>query len=573
MDNRTVLTAYVRRMTGALLNAGVKAAVISPGSRSTPLAYAMASTSDLDVHMQVDERSAAYFALGLAKASGDPVVLLCTSGTAASNYHPAITEAYYARIPLIVVTADRPHELREVGAPQAIDQIRMYGEHVKYSIDFPLPEKNQGVDDFIDRHISRALSMATSAPKGPVHLNVPFREPLLIDFEQPVPQSTFSQRIRPVETLDTATRQLLIDLLTSEDKGLIIVGEMPPSVDKAAFWRFASAMNWPVLCDPISNLRSEVPQNCMSLCIDEYDAILKSVNFCEKAAPQTVIRFGPQPVSKPLSLFLKKVRPSKVIVVDESPEFRDPLGISTHHIQTSAEAIFPVLVNKEPTPYLELWSRANDTAAAIIANHTGGPTAGDEGIIAKMLFDYLPDGSDLIGGSSMPIRDFDTFFRKTEKEVTIFANRGTNGIDGVVSTAFGIQAARQRPTWLLIGDLSFLHDVNGLIVTRFHETDLTIIIVNNDGGGIFSYLPQSQVDNHFEQLFGTPTGLTFNHIAAMYDAQYAAVSTAEQFAVELAKTKEKPVRIIEVFTDRQVNVKAHRQLWKEITGRLDGDEE
>ncbi len=204
MDNRTVLTDYVRRMTAALMMADVKAVVISPGSRSTPLAYAFASTEDLDVYMQVDERSAAYFALGLAKASGNPVVLLCTSGTAASNYHPAITEAYYARIPLIVITADRPHELREVGAPQAIDQIRMYGKHVKYSVDFPLAENNPDIDDFIDRHVSRALSVATSAPSGPVHLNVPFREPLLIDFDRETPKTTFRKRFKSVDSLDAS---------------------------------------------------------------------------------------------------------------------------------------------------------------------------------------------------------------------------------------------------------------------------------------------------------------------------------------------------------------------------------
>ena len=207
MDNRTILTDYVRRMTSALMQQGVKAVVISPGSRSTPLAYAFASTEGLDVYMQVDERSAGYFALGLAKASRDPVVLLCTSGTAASNYHPAITEAYYARVPLIVITADRPHELREVGAPQAIDQIRMYGQHVKYSVDFPLAEQNPDIDDFIDRHISRALAVATSMPWGPVHLNVPFREPLLIDFDRATPVSTFNKRLAGTTVLDTSTAE------------------------------------------------------------------------------------------------------------------------------------------------------------------------------------------------------------------------------------------------------------------------------------------------------------------------------------------------------------------------------
>lgn len=570
MDNRTVLTDYVRRMTAALMMADVKTVVISPGSRSTPLAYAFASTKGLDVYMQVDERSAAYFALGLAKASDNPVVLLCTSGTAASNYHPAITEAYYARIPLIVITADRPHELREVGAPQAIDQIRMYGKHVKYSVDFPLAENNPDIEDFIDRHISRALSVATTAPRGPVHLNVPFREPLLIDFNRETPKMTFKKRFKSVDSLDASTAQQISQLLATSEKGFIIAGEMPIGFDKAAFWNFAKALEWPVLCDPLSNLRTEVPEQCIALCIDHYDALLKSDAFKEKVVPDTVIRFGAQPVAKPLSLYLKKVRPATVIAVDESPEFRDSLGVVTHHIQTSSETVMKIIVDKPKTSYTELWTMANEAASAITNKYEG--VAGDEGIFAKTLFEHLPTESDLVSGSSMPIRDVDTFFRKTDKDITIFANRGTNGIDGVVSTAFGIQAARKRPTWLLIGDLSFLHDVNGLIVTRFHEADLTIVIINNDGGGIFSYLPQADAGNHFEELFGTPTGLTFGHIAAMYDAQYAAIHTPEEFGMELDKAKEKPVRIIEVFTNRQANVKAHRDLWKQITDRLDRNE-
>ena len=469
-----------------------------------------------------------------------------------------------------MITADRPHELREVGAPQAIDQIRMYGEHVKHSVDFPLAENNPDIDDFIDRHVSRALSVATTAPRGPVHLNVPFREPLLIDFNREVPKSTFRKRIKGAESLDACTVQQITQILTDSENGFIIAGEMPIGFDKAAFWNFAKALQWPVLCDPTSNLRAEVPEQCLSLCIDHYDAILKSDSFKVKALPDTVIRFGAQPVAKSLSLYLKKVRPATVIVVDESPEFRDSLGVVTHHIQTSAETVLQVLVDKAKTSYTDLWSAANNATSTVTDNYEG--VDGDEGVFAKMLFKHLPSGVDLVSGSSMPIRDVDTFFRKTKKDVAIFANRGTNGIDGVVSTAFGIQAARKRPAWLLIGDLSFLHDVNGLIVTRFHETDLTIVIINNDGGGIFSYLPQAEEDNHFEELFGTPTGLTFGHIAAMYDAQYAAIKTPEEFGAELQIVKNKPVRIIEVFTNRQANVKAHRELWTLITDRLDQDE-
>lgn len=570
MVEQRVLTDHVMRMTNTLLQTGVKEVVISPGSRSTPLAYAFASSDEWQTYMQVDERSAAYFALGLAKASGRPVVLLCTSGTAASNYHPAITEAFYARVPLIVLTADRPHELRGVGAPQAIDQLNMYGKHVKFSVDLPLAEDNEELDWFLERHVNRAVSVALTKPMGPIHLNIPLREPLLIDFDRKPKTSTFVERIHGEIELTSFQKQSLTKLITNAESGLIIAGELPNGFDKNAFWDFAKRLQWPVLCDPLSNLRSEVPADCRSLCITHYDAILKSESFQLKAVPDTVIRFGTQPVSKPLSLFLKKHRPEVFVTVDESPEFRDSLGVVTHHLQCSMESVFDVPVQQETNSYKELWSSVDELAETVTRRYEG--IAGDEGIIVKTLFDMLPDGSDLISGSSMPIRDVDTFFCKTEKDITLFSNRGTNGIDGVVSTAFGVEAARNRPTYLLIGDLSFLHDVNGLIVSRFHKTNVTIVILNNDGGGIFSYLPQSTVENHFEELFGTPTGLTFEHIGAMYNTQYAAVHTVEEFKAELQKEKTKDVRIIEVFTSRPVNVKAHRTYWKDLIEELEGNE-
>lgn len=567
MVDQKVLTNHVLRMTESLVKAGVQAAVISPGSRSTPLAYAFAASDDIQTYMQVDERSAAYFAVGMAKASGKPVVLLCTSGTAASNYHPAITEAFYARLPLIVMTADRPHELRGVGAPQAIDQLNMYGKHVKFSVDLPLAEENAELDRYLDRHIQRAVSVSLTKPAGPIHLNIPLREPLLIDFDQQTADSSFVESISGQSHLSDEALKIFSEMLSETENGLIIAGELPVGFDKRKFWNFAKSLQWPVLADPLSNLRSEVPEDCRELCIVHYDALLKSDRFKDQAVAQTVIRFGPQPVSKPLSVFLKSNQPKVFIAVDEAPEFRDSLGVVTHHLQVSPESVFSIPVERQKTSHTRLWSVADKIAEGVAKDYTGMP--GDEGIIVKTLLDFLPAGSDLVSGSSMPIRDMDTFFSQTDKKLTLFSNRGANGIDGVVSTAFGIQAARKKSTYLLIGDLSFLHDVNGLIVSRFHETDLTIVILNNDGGGIFSYLPQSTVPNHFEELFGTPTGLSFEHIAAMYDAQYAALHSVEEFQAELMKDKTKNVRILEVFTSRPVNVQSHRAYWAEVIKRIE----
>lgn len=563
MTNRKSLTEYVTAFTHSLVHLGVKNAVISPGSRSTPLAYACMKQEGLTVYRQIDERSAAYFALGMAKASGEPVMLLCTSGTAAANYFPAIVEAYYARVPLLVVTADRPHELREVGAPQAINQINLFGSHVKWSADLPMPEEENHLS-FLSRHLHRSVATAKTAPKGPVHLNVPFREPLRIDFEQRYESAGEMMHFTGDFVLNEETKSFLQSLL-AKDKGLLVAGEMTKRMPPE-FWEFARKLNWPILADPLSNLRSAVKKEYQHLIIDSYDALLKNGEFKENMVPDAVIRIGPQPVSKPLSLFLAAANPKTYAVFDESPMMRDAQSVVTHHIQAPPKELWMLDVEVKPdNPYAEKWRQASALYWQIADQHCQEET--DEGVLAKAFFEEL-DECDLIVGSSMPIRDVDTFFRTNGRDTMVYANRGANGIDGVVSTAFGVQAASERPAYLFIGDLSFLHDMNGLIASKMQETDMTVVVMNNDGGGIFSYLPQSEEERHFEALFGTPTGLKFEDAARMYDAEYAAVETKEQLIVALRSPKEKQVKIIEVFTDRQQNVLTHRKLWDRFDEEL-----
>lgn len=561
--NRKALTEYVSAFTHSLVEQGVKDVVISPGSRSTPLAYACMKQDGLTTYRQIDERSAAYFALGLAKASGKPAMLLCTSGTAAANYFPAVVEAYYARVPLFVVTADRPHELREVGAPQAIDQVQLFGGHVKWSTDLPMPETENQLA-FLTRHLHRAMQNAMTSPQGPVHINVPFREPLRIDFEQDYVSNHEIAHFGGELSLRLESQTFLQQLLENE-KGMLIVGEQTQKMPQA-FWTFIEKLDWPVLADPLSNLRGNVPQSAKSLIIDSYDALLKSEKFKNMVKSDVVIRVGPQPVSKPLSLFLAAIKPETYVVFDESPMLRDPQSVVTHHIQAAEQSLWQVpLEAKLPNAYREKWTEASQVYWQAVAQHCQEEL--DEGVLAKVLFDQL-DQCDLIVGSSMPIRDVDTYFQTTERDIMLYANRGANGIDGVVSTAFGVQAAKQRPAYLYIGDLSFLHDMNGLIASKMQETDLTIVIMNNDGGGIFSYLPQSQEERYFEELFGTPTGLTFNDAANMYDAQYLQAETVEQFVAALDTPKTKSVKIIEVFTNRENNVTTHRKLWSRFDEEL-----
>ncbi|TAA69806.1 2-succinyl-5-enolpyruvyl-6-hydroxy-3-cyclohexene-1-carboxylic-acid synthase [Planococcus salinarum] len=564
MTNRKYLTEYVSSFTHSLVNQGIMNVVISPGSRSTPLAYACMKEEGLTVYRQIDERSAAYFALGMAKASGKPVMLLCTSGTAAANYFPAIVEAFYARIPLIVVTADRPHELREVGASQAINQINLFGSHVKWSVDLPMPEEDNRLD-FLVRHLHRSVKTAMSEPKGPVHLNVPFREPLLLDFEQQYNSTDEIMHLTGESRLPVSVQQFLEETVKT-DKGLLIIGEMTGKMP-SEFWSFIRKLNWPVLADPLSNVRSNIDQSCKDLIIDSYDAILKSEVFKGSMVPEAVIRIGPQPVSKPLTLYLATAKPKTYAVFDESPMMRDAQSVVTHHIQASTDGLWQLPIStKTANPYTDKWTAASELFWKLTEVHCNEKL--DEGVLAKILFDEL-DHCDLIVSSSMPIRDTDTYFKSTERDVMIYANRGANGIDGVVSTAFGVQAAKQRPAFLFIGDLSFLHDMNGLIASKMQQTDLTIIVMNNDGGGIFSYLPQSKEERYFEELFGTPTGLKFQDAAKMYDADYAAVETKDQLREALRKGKQKAVKIVEVFTDRETNVRVHRELWNRLIEELD----
>lgn len=565
MTNRKYLTEYVSAFTHSLVNQGVKNVVISPGSRSTPLAYACMKEEGLTVYRQIDERSAAYFALGMAKASGEPVMLLCTSGTAAANYFPAIVEAFYARIPLIVVTADRPNELREVGAPQAINQINLFGSHVKWSVDLPMPEEDNRLD-FLVRHLHRSVQNAVSEPQGPVHLNVPFREPLLLDFEQQYNSIGEITHLKGESQLSSSIVSFLEETLQTQ-RGLLVIGEMTEKMPQE-FWSFIRKLNWPVLADPLSNVRSNIDESCKDLIIDSYDAILKSEVFKETMVPDAVIRIGPQLVSKPLTLFLASVKPKTYAVFDESPMMRDAQSIVTHHIQASAVGLWQLSIStKAANPYTEKWTAASEFFWKLAEVHCNEKL--DEGVLAKILFDEL-DQCDLIVSSSMPIRDTDTYFKSTARDIMIYANRGANGIDGVVSTAFGIQAAKQRPAFLFIGDLSFLHDMNGLIASKMQQTDLTIVVMNNDGGGIFSYLPQAKEERYFEDLFGTPTGLKFEDAARMYDTDYVAVETKEQFQAALRGSKQKAVKIIEVFTDRETNVRVHRELWNRLVEELDG---
>lgn len=565
MSERKTLTDYVYTIVASLVQNGVKNVVISPGSRSTPLAYAFQSAKEVTVYRQVDERAAAFFALGLAKSTGTPTVLLCTSGTAAANYFPAIVEAKYARVPLIVLTADRPHELREVGAPQAINQINLYGDMVKWSVDFPIPDENSATLPFVERHIARAVNVSKTFPLGPVHINVPFREPLLIDFREELPETSFKKSFVSEGIPTPEAQQIFTEIINDTTKGFIVIGELSLNTDLNNLWSFIRKVKWPVLIESLSNLRSEVPEDCLPYCIATYDAILKSEEFKTTVVPNTVIRFGAQPVSKFLMNFITQVSPKDYVIIDESPTFRDSTSASTLFIQGSIGAWLASLPIETQIDegYIAAWQKGESIARNLIVKYS--EVEQDEGAIVQEILRHLPHGSDVFVSNSMPIRDIDTFFLPTEKDIKIYANRGANGIDGVMSTALGFSKGQNnRQMYLLIGDLAFLHDVNGLVVTRYQPCNITIFVMNNDGGGIFSYLPQANVKDYYEDLFGTPTSLQFEEVAKMYEMEYTKIENKDELQKFLATPSEHPLRLVEIFTNREENVEAHRKLWKQI---------
>lgn len=558
-----------------MYHAGIRHVVISPGSRSTPLAYLFAEHPGIKTHVVIDERSAAFFAMGMAKISSHPVVLLCTSGTAGANYYPAIIEAKYARVPVIVLTADRPHELREVGAPQAIDQIHLYGKHVKWFVDLPQPNERETTNNYLQQTCYKAVNTSLQVPRGPVHLNVPLPEPLIP--ELPVEFSNTVERIRssiggvfPAESMVSELR----NLLNSGQKGIIVAGELACRSAEKAVIQLAEAYDLPLIADPLSQLRTYGDNPSLNI-MDTYDTFLRDLNIREKLKPDFVIRVGSMPVSKALGQFLQGLSNIRYIVIDEGGH-RDPIHKATDSWTVSESLLIREVINEDQVPilnqeWLNQWVNLNEKVKTLVIQKSK-ELAWNEGKAVQAILESLPCDSLLYVGNSMPIRDVDTFLFKQNKTIQLLANRGTNGIDGVVSSSLGASVSKQ-PSFLLIGDLSFYHDLNGLLISQMEEIDITIFVLNNNGGGIFSYLSQSEQPYHFEKLFGTPANLTFENAVKMYNGLYKQVHNLTELKQALGEFNNKSgLKVAEIMTNREKNVEIHRDLWNFVSREMSNHE-
>ena len=559
-------TSLARTLVDEWVRGGVTVAAVSPGSRSTPLALALAADGRIDVHVFLDERSASFFALGAAKASRRPAIVVCTSGTAAAEFHPAVLEASYARVPLVVCTADRPPELRDTGAGQAVDQLKLYGDAVRWFAEVGAPSESDAGGPYWRSVAARSVAAASGPPAGPVHLNLAFREPLVPtggdlvlppgrDDGAPWVAST-ARRPQP----HPADVDALAFLVAAETRGVIVVG-WGADVDPEAVERFAAAASWPVLADPISGAR-QGPH-----AISTYDALLRSRAVAESLRPDVVLRLGAPLTGKVATSWLD---PSlRQILVDPDGAWPDPHRASAERIVADPSALLDQVSARGPARtasfWLASWRHADAAARRQIDRLFDSWAEPFEGRIARDLVAGLPSGSTLVVGSSMPVRDVESFARP-RSGVRFLSNRGVNGIDGFVSTVLGVAATTpDDPVVALCGDLTFLHDSGGLLGAARRDLRATFVVVDNDGGGIFNFLPQARarLGDAFETLFGTPQGVDLAELAGVHGLVTEHATKADELlpAVERALAGG-GVRLVVVKTDRVDNVRRHRDVWE-----------
>ncbi|MBI4299683.1 MAG: 2-succinyl-5-enolpyruvyl-6-hydroxy-3-cyclohexene-1-carboxylic-acid synthase [Chloroflexi bacterium] len=579
--------AFASAFVDELARSGLRHVCICPGSRSSPLTISFSRHPGIKTWMHLDERSSSFFALGMARYLGQPVALVCSSGTAAANFFPAVVEARYSGVPLLALTADRPPELLDWGALQTIDQTRIYGSHAKWSVNVPTPEVTPALMAFVRSMAARAFATAAEAPAGPVHVNFPFREPLEpasvpADFAASVASQSYAHSGRPggvpfVSAVparrapDGKQVEGLARRLASVEQGLIVCGPQADVGLAEAVSALAQRLDYPVLADCLSQVRCGPHDR--DVVIDCYDAFIRDAEVAESLVPKVVIRFGALPVSKPLTQYLERHRSAHHILVDEENGWRDPFHLTSEvwHVDSVefCEKLASALEGKRaPREWSGRWRRLREAARDAIARELAGFGDLFEGKVFSELAQLIPEEAVLFVGNSMPVRDMDTFFPSTDRRIRFMANRGASGIDGVVSTALGTSAASGR-VMLVLGDLSFYHDMNGLLAARAFGLNATIIVINNNGGGIFSFLPQAAYEEVFEPYFGTPHGLTFRSAAELYGLRYRLVEDWPQFREALQESLTSAgTTLIEVPGDRKENVVLHRRIWAAVAAGI-----
>lgn len=645
IDFRNTNTVWASVLAETLQRLGLTTAVICPGSRSAPLTIAFAQNKKIETIPILDERSASFFALGIAKKSGFPTALICTSGTAAANFYPAIIEARESRISLLIFTADRPPELRDCHAGQAIDQVKIYGNYPNWQAELAIPSASRGMLDYLRQTIVYAWERSQFPTPGPVHLNIPFRDPLV-----PVPDiavealetqfnpEDFFAGLEPIFAGESSTPPSPPLLRGGEEstmqqwqkcsKGIIIAGVAQPQFAEkycSAIGQISQLLNWPVLAEGLSPVRNHAQLN--PHLISTYDLILRNRQLADKLTPEIALQIGDLPTSKELRNWLEKTQPKRYII-DPSHHNVDPLHGQTIHLRTSPEnlatnlttilTLVPPLLKEEssqvpplskgglggvlttattnispqipplnkgestqipplnkdkstPVPplnkgglggvqtspsneYLELWRNTEIQIRQTIDQKISAINNIIEPKVSWLLSQILPPGTPIFIANSMPVRDVEFFWKPNNLEIKTFVNRGANGIDGTLSTALGV-AHRNQSSIMLTGDLTLLHDTNGFLIKNKFVGHLTIILINNNGGGIFEMLPVAKFDPPFEEFFATPQHINFAQLCATYGVKHEVIEDWEQFKQKLNLLPNSGIRVLELQTDRRSDAK------------------
>lgn len=551
MSYTEALTTQTFSIIDALYEYGMNELVISPGSRSTPLAIAAELHDGITTYIHPDERGAGYFALGLSKKKRQPIGILCTSGTAAANYTPSVSEAGLSHLPLIVLTSDRPHELKNVGAPQAIEQNNMFSNFVRYQTELPIADHHESAETLINDKVLQASQYFNGINMGPVHFNIPVREPIMPNIERLDLFKRTQKKILPALIIPRNLPRL-------KGQGIVLIGETAENLTPLK--ALLEQGNISVICDPRQNVRTIVDK-----AIVNHDMMFSNFSNTHRQYINDnvdfIIRIGEPVTSKQTNAFLKQTTIPQYLISEFQNIKPFPITPSETYVGT-IEEILPRLVEENSQSNMKQWF----TTLSHKIHHyidTNIENFDDEGRYVYDIIQQTDSERTFFLSSSMPIRDFERYDTKVHHDV--FANRGANGIDGVISSALGV-STKEKVT-MLIGDVSMNHDINSLLMAKLENIDFTIIVFNNNGGNIFSYLPQYEHKEHFERLFGTPLDLNFEHAAKLYDYEYIHIDSVGSLSPDMLNKSGR--QMIEIKTDREYNLASHNTLKSQLKNLVD----
>ncbi|MBK8988686.1 MAG: 2-succinyl-5-enolpyruvyl-6-hydroxy-3-cyclohexene-1-carboxylic-acid synthase [Chloroflexi bacterium] len=598
---------YSHLFVQSLVDSGLTAVCISPGSRSTPLTLAFAAQKGIEIYRHLDERSAGFFALGLAVATERPVALVCTSGTAVANYFPAIIEAQMSQVPLLILTGDRPHELRHSGANQTIDQVKIFGDQVLWAVDMPIPQADapEVVLRSVQTTAARAYATANGAAangrrQGPVHVNFPFRKPLepevgsgewgVRNAALPTPKSEIRNPKSEI-ILSRSQQEALTAVINHHERGLIVCGPRCPGGNfPQAVAGLSQISGWPILADPLSGVRFGL-HSSGTVISGGYETYMQG--RLDWPEPEVILRFGAVPTSKWLNAYLERSQPAHRIHIRASGVWADDAHQTSWFVAADEEqACYQMAQGLVPRLSSGWLDRVHGVETAVWQAVEGLSTDFTDFTDFWVVMDtveLMPPNGRLFVGNSLPIRHVDQFARPSTKPLHVYANRGASGIDGNVSTALGYGAAGRSPLVALLGDITFYHDMNGLLAIANRQSSMslrdgfapvnrqspmpptTFVILNNNGGGIFRRLPIAEFEPEFTDLFLTPHNLDFEHAARLYGLDFIRTANRAAFRQALRESMYNPTpRLIEVPTDGRYDDQRRREINKIVNKVFSG---